>query len=114
MAAFFAEPLVVAKNRSVAFGAGAVGHQLILTHRETWHPMASISLQGTSSRSASKTLGRRTMLDVRIRHIAVAVSVWAVRVASPSEATWPWVVAWVVGLADVVGAALVLPLAEAV
>ena len=50
------------------------------------------------------------MLDVRIRHIAVAVSVWAVRVASPSEATWPWVV----GLADVVGAALVLPLAEAV
>ena len=54
------------------------------------------------------------MLDVRLRHIAVAVSVWAVRVASPSEATWPWVVAWVVGLADVVGAALVLPLAEAV
>ena len=58
--------------------------------------MASISLQGTSSRSSSKTLGRRTMLDVRIRHIAVAVSVW------------------VVGLADVVGAALDLPLAEAV
>ena len=62
--------------------------------------MASISLQGTSSRSSSKTLGRRTMLDVRIRHIAVAVSVW------------------VVGLADVVGAALdlplPLPLAEAV
>ena len=62
--------------------------------------MASISLQGTSYRSASKTLGRRTMLDVRIRHIAVAVSVW------------------VVGLADVVGAALdlplPLPLAEAV
>jgi hypothetical protein len=96
MAAFFAEPLVVAKNRSVALGAGAVGHQLILTHRETWHPMASISLQGTSYRSASKTLGRRTMLDVRIRHKAVAVSVW------------------VVGLADVVGAALDLPLAEAV
>jgi|GEM_PF-3958922 len=58
--------------------------------------MASISLQGTSYRSASKTLGHRTMLDVRIRHIAVAVSVW------------------VVGLADVVGAALDLPLAEAV
>jgi len=96
MAAFFAEPLVVAKNRSVALGACAVGHQLILTHRETWHPMASISLQGTSYRSASKTLGRRTMLDVRIRHIAVAVSVW------------------VVGLADVVGAALDLSLAEAV
>ena len=76
--------------------------------------MASISLQGTSYRSASKTLGRRTMLDVRIRHIAVAVSVWVVRVVSPSEATWPLVVAWVVGLADVVGATLVLPLAEAV
>ena len=76
--------------------------------------MASISLQGTSYRSASKTLGRRTMLDVRIRHIAVAVSVWVVRVVSPSEATWPLVVAWVVGLADVVGAALDLPLAEAV
>ena len=50
------------------------------------------------------------MLDVRIRHIAVAVSVWVVRVVSPSEATWPLVVAWVVDLADVVGAALVLPL----
>ena len=96
MAALFAEPLVVAKNRGVALGAGAVGHQLIFTHGETWHPMASISLQGTSSRSASKTLGCRTMLDVRIRHKAVAVSVW------------------VVGLADVVGAALDLPLAEAV
>ena len=49
------------------------------------------------------------MLDIRIRHIAVAVSVWAVRVVPPSEVTWPLVV----GLADVVGAALVLPLAEA-
>ena len=60
------------------------------------------------------------MLDVRIRHIAVAVSVWAAGVVSPSEAAWPLVVAWlwpvavawVVGLA-VVGAVLVLPLAEA-
>ena len=53
------------------------------------------------------------MLDVRIRYIAVAVSVWVVRVVSPLEAIWPLVVAWVVGLTDVVGAALVLPLAEA-
>jgi hypothetical protein len=43
------------------------------------------------------------MLDVRIRHIAVAVSVWVVRVISSSEAALP-----------LVGAALDLPLAEAV
>ena len=32
MTAFLAEPLVVAKNRGAALGAGAVGHQLILAH----------------------------------------------------------------------------------
>ena len=50
------------------------------------------------------------MLDVGSCHIEVAASVSAVGVVPPSEATWPLVVR----LADVVGAALVLPLAEAV
>jgi hypothetical protein len=40
MAAFFAESLVATKNRGVALGAGAVGHQLILTHGGTWQPMS--------------------------------------------------------------------------
>ena len=49
------------------------------------------------------------MRDVGSCHIAVAVSVWVVRVASPAEATW----ALGMGLA-VVGAALVLFLVETV
>ena len=32
VAAFFTEPLVIAKNRGAALGTGALSHQLILTH----------------------------------------------------------------------------------
>ena len=46
MAAFFAEPLVVAKNRGAALGAGAVGHQLILTHGGICLPMSVYFVAG--------------------------------------------------------------------
>ena len=57
MSAFFAEPLVVAKNRGAALGAGAVGHQLILAHGETWHPISVYFVAGNFARQFQQNSG---------------------------------------------------------
>ena len=49
MAAFLAEPLVVAKNRGAALGAGAVGHQPILAYGGICLPMSVYFVAGNSA-----------------------------------------------------------------